>query len=198
HHIAVFYGFAVAIFAFVFAKVILTVDAEETGVAPSGFAGVDVLVFMFARFPTYPQPLLMIVLGLGTMILGGIAGNPARDPDNAQRAGGEPGPRPQDGPAPVVTFEKPKTPPPATQFPGLVAYWNFDEDGGDKAREASPRQLEATLHGGKRVPGIRGKAVELNGTSDYVDLGRSPDLDFAAGAPFTVAGWVRTSRPHGA
>jgi hypothetical protein len=51
------------------------------------------------------------------------------------------------------------------------------------------------------VPGIRGQALELSGAdADFIDLGRSPALDFAAGAPFTIAGWVSVpaGRKHGA
>jgi hypothetical protein len=208
HHIAVFYGFGLAALSFLFARLALEVDARERGVATGGFAGVDALVFMFTRCAWYPQPLLMLALGFATLIVGAVAGNPARDPDNPYRAGAptrgtDDAPRPADKPdKPAdVKFERPKPPPPATQYPGLVACWAFDEGAGDKARDASPKQLEATVHGAKWVPGIRGQALELSGAAaDFVDLGRSPALDFAAGAPFTIAGWVSVpaGRKHGA
>jgi hypothetical protein len=40
-------------------------------------------------------------------------------------------------------------------------------------------------------------ALQLNGTTDYLDLGASRVLNFAENAPFTVACWVETSSPQG-
>lgn len=79
--------------------------------------------------------------------------------------------------------------PSATRFPGLLAYWAFDDSGAD----AGPARQTARVVGGKRVPGARNNAVWLGGPERYVDLGTHPALNFAAGAPFTVSAWVRTT-----
>lgn len=79
--------------------------------------------------------------------------------------------------------------PSATRFPGLLAYWAFDDSGTD----AGPSRQTARVAGGKRVPGARNSAVWLGGPEKYVDLGTHPALNVAAGAPFTVAVWVRTT-----
>src|SRR5262249_61652201 len=54
----------------------------------------------------------------------------------------------------------------------------------------------AILHGGKRVPGVRGNGVSLQ-KGEYVDYGDSIDLDFPANSPFTIAGWIRTTQESG-
>jgi hypothetical protein len=47
------------------------------------------------------------------------------------------------------------------------------------------------------VPGIRGAALELNGTTDFVDLGASPALNVHANGTFTMACWVKSSARFG-
>jgi hypothetical protein len=41
---------------------------------------------------------------------------------------------------------------------------------------------------------VRGGAVLLAGQDSYLDYGAAPAFNFAAGAPFTFAGWLRTTR----
>jgi sialidase-1 len=41
---------------------------------------------------------------------------------------------------------------------------------------------------------VRGGAVLLTGKDSYLDYGAGPAYNFAAGAPFTFAGWLRTAR----
>lgn len=81
--------------------------------------------------------------------------------------------------------------------PGLRAHWGFDEGRGDKAADSGKHRLEARLHGCQWVPGVRGTALQLNGTSDYVELSDSNALNFAENAPFTIAAWVKTSKADG-
>jgi hypothetical protein len=104
----------------------------------------------------------------------------------------------------VVTLAPPleapprKEPPSPKDMPGLLAYWALDEQSGAKAADSAPGGANAaTVHGGKWVKGVRGGALELDGGKDYVDCGAAAGLNFQAGAPFTVTGWVRTARPLG-
>jgi hypothetical protein len=96
-------------------------------------------------------------------------------------------------PRPAGLDGRPREVPSAAVVPGLLAYWALDEGGGNSA----PGGQGATVHGGRWAQGVRGKALELDGTADYVDCGSAAALNFKAGAPFTVAGWVRTRRPLG-
>jgi hypothetical protein len=95
--------------------------------------------------------------------------------------------KPRDGPEP----------PPATQFPGLIGYWPFDEGRGTRAGDASGKGHDGTLRGGTWVKGVRGQALRLNGAPDHVEYGAGPGLNFARGARFTFAGWVQTAAPGG-
>ena len=45
---------------------------------------------------------------------------------------------------------------------------------------------------------MRGKALAFNGRDSYLDYGTSPDFNFAANAPFTLACWVQTRAASGA
>jgi hypothetical protein len=124
---------------------------------------------------------------------------PAKSPADQQR--GNP-PAVAQPPAPSLP-RPPSTPPPATDFAGLLAYWNFDEGNGEKAADLSEHKNAAAVHDGEWTPGIRGKAVHLSGckrlggSEGYVDLGEAAHLNFAAGAPFTYSVWVKTSAASG-
>mgnify|MGYP000103162468 CR=1 FL=1 len=79
-----------------------------------------------------------------------------------------------------------------------LAHWTFDDNSGTSARD-SASVGPATLNG--RVRFVAGRigsgAVAFDGgRTDYVDLGSSPALDFGAGAPFTIAGWFRTTKAY--
>jgi hypothetical protein len=108
-------------------------------------------------------------------------------------------------PEPPAPLPKPSAPlpePPPPPDPGsakivLRAHWSFEEGAGIKAKDSGPYGLEAILHGCKWAPGVRGMALQLNGTTDYVRLSPSEFLSFADKAPFTVAAWVKTSKPKG-
>src|SRR5262249_21285149 len=82
-------------------------------------------------------------------------------------------------------------PPSPQKTPGLLAYWSFDEWSGDQARDVTGNH-PATLHGGRWVQGVRGNAVWLTAPDEYIDYGDAARLNFAAGAPFTFAGWLQT------
>jgi hypothetical protein len=78
-----------------------------------------------------------------------------------------------------------------------LAHWALDEGSGTSARDAAGTGA-AILKGQIRfVTGRVGSgAVSFaGGREDYVDLGSDPKLNFGAGAPFTLAGWFRTSEP---
>jgi hypothetical protein len=87
--------------------------------------------------------------------------------------------------------------PPATQFPGLLAYWNLDEGEGARAADASGNGLHGKLVNTQWVAGQRGKGVHLAGAGSYLDCGDSPKLSLADRAPFTLGFWVKTARPRG-
>jgi hypothetical protein len=95
----------------------------------------------------------------------------------------------------VLARRSPAGPNPAIQrMPGLVAYWSFDEVQGGKVPDRSGKGHDATLNGGRLGDGARGQGLWLDGRPDeFCDLGPSNDLNFAANAGFTFAGWFLTS-----
>jgi hypothetical protein len=102
----------------------------------------------------------------------------------------------QPEPAPQPKPHKP--PPSADRIPGLLAYWDFDaktED--DRVKDRSGNGNHATVEGAGYTDGVRGQALQCNGRDSSCDLGTAPNLNFAAGAPFTIAGWVRTHSTSG-
>jgi hypothetical protein len=73
---------------------------------------------------------------------------------------------------------------------GLVGWWKFDEGAGTRAADASGHELHGTLVGGPAwVDGIAGKALELDGADDCVDLGNDPR--FAITGPITICAWIK-------
>lgn len=71
---------------------------------------------------------------------------------------------------------------------GLVGHWRMDDFGGDVAVDSSGHGLDGKVMNGATV--VKGKvagALRLNGTNQFVDLGRGPDLP----GPYTLALWIR-------
>jgi Concanavalin A-like lectin/glucanases superfamily len=125
---------------------------------------------------------------------GPVAGNNG----NANPAGNgrDPNGKLQQGnPAKVpVVPGKPASP---LKIDGLIAYWPFDEGRGAAARDRSAAQLTATIHNGRWIDGRLGKGVWLAGENCYVELARTPSLNFAAGKPFTFSVWTATKENEG-
>ncbi|MGE3311556.1 MAG: LamG-like jellyroll fold domain-containing protein, partial [Limisphaerales bacterium] len=79
---------------------------------------------------------------------------------------------------------------------GLVAYWNFDGSN----LEDSVGNFDGTAMGSEAIPfvngqsGAYGKAIQLNGEDQYVEVtgGEPDDLAFAGGS-VSVAGWFKVA-----
>jgi hypothetical protein len=78
----------------------------------------------------------------------------------------------------------------------LEAHWTFDEDHGSRAFDSSGYGHDGTLSGEpRRVPGIFGSAVSLDGSRDYVEVGRA--VAFRLVGSMTVTAWIKPTRfPH--
>jgi hypothetical protein len=164
------------------------------------------------RIPiVYRTTFLIVINGIAytvvvmILILAMLASNPGTrwfswpaNRDVAPRQGAE-----QQGEAPSKTEPPPNgkprnAPPSAEGMRGLIAYWDFDaQANAGQVKDLSGRGNDATLHGTGLADGVRGRALQCNGRDAYCDLGDAPNLNFAAGAPFTIAGWVRTRAAAG-
>jgi len=88
------------------------------------------------------------------------------------------------------------TPPPP---PSLLAWWQLDDGSGAQALDASGNGVTGNLQGGPvwTAQGMIGGALGFGGGGAHVDYGASGGLNFAAGASFTVAAWVKTQAAYG-
>ena len=80
---------------------------------------------------------------------------------------------------------------------GLVGYWKMDHDDGDTtAVDSSANANDGTCIGTPGwVDGMIDGAIDLDGTSEYINLGQPSELDFGSG-DFTIAAWFKTAGPN--
>lgn len=86
------------------------------------------------------------------------------------------------GPAP--------TPPPVDPTEGLVLRFDFDEASGDAVDSSAVGHIGA-ISGAVRVAGVRGGALQFDGTNDWVTVADAPSLDLSTG--MTLEAWVKPS-----
>jgi len=80
--------------------------------------------------------------------------------------------------------------------PGLVGHWDFDEGQGEILHDRSGHGNDGRISGGARwVEGVRGKALEFNGTDAMVEVKKSPSLNLKGDA--TVLVWMKTEPDDG-
>jgi hypothetical protein len=162
--------------------------------------------------------LLLCILGVGTGIfIGGshepttnqggnqasvkskLATSRAPAPSAAAPPVGSGGAR--EPPSPDRKEDKTDTPakvvPSAKMFPGLLAYWPFDEGEGGTPADVCEGGVRGKGHNIVWVDGVRGKAIRTKGRGSYFDFSAHPKLSFAAGADFSFCGWVRTRQKDG-
>ena len=73
--------------------------------------------------------------------------------------------------------------------------WLFDESSGKVAKDSSENGYDGELMGNpKWVDGKFGKALDLNGSTDYVEVESQPGLDITG--DITVTAWIK-KRPAG-
>ena len=73
----------------------------------------------------------------------------------------------------------------------LVGYWSLDDIQGTVVRDLSGSGNDGTINGAPLViEGPFGKALQLNGVSDYVDCGNAPSLNITN--KLTISAWVKT------
>ena len=76
---------------------------------------------------------------------------------------------------------------------GLVAWYSFDDRSGAVLRDRSGKGNHGTLVNTTWVAGCRGSAIRLNGTSAYVTIANSTNLNFTS-EPFTLVVLAKLSR----
>ena len=75
----------------------------------------------------------------------------------------------------------------------LLLYLSFDSGNGKVARDLTGKTKGGVVNGGaKIVPGVRGKALELDGGSGYVEIELTPEMIEAERNSFTAELWLKT------
>ena len=68
----------------------------------------------------------------------------------------------------------------------ITGMWLFNEGKGGTAADASGNGNDGEIHGAKWVDGKFGKALEFNGTDNWVEVPHSNTVAFKAGVSFTI------------
>jgi hypothetical protein len=84
----------------------------------------------------------------------------------------------------------------------LLLYYDFEEipqpNNDFLVFDQSGKGLNGTLTGGKRINGMRGNAILLDGQGSFIDFSKVGGwLNFEQNQPFTIACWVATKRDQG-
>jgi len=72
-----------------------------------------------------------------------------------------------------------------------IGWWKFDEGYGTTANDSSPQDNDGTITGADWTnSGKLSKALNFNGSSDYVDLGTDSSLNFTS-SNFSIGAWIK-------
>jgi hypothetical protein len=144
---------------------------------------------------------------LMVLAVGGACLAASRSSRITDRQGPPPGPQPAQAPFLPPTMQASwggtmlvlaAEPPAATDIPGLLGYWSFDNASRlPEVADRSGRKNHATAQGAAGANGVRGKGLAFDGKGASVDYGDSADFNFPTDAPFTLACWVQTRQPSG-
>ena len=68
----------------------------------------------------------------------------------------------------------------------IMGMWLFNEGNGNTAKDSSNNKNNGTVHGAKWVDGKFGKALEFNGTDNWVEVPHSDTVAFEKGVSFSI------------
>ena len=81
---------------------------------------------------------------------------------------------------------------PAAGMPSLpVGLWHFDEGSGTTAGDSSEYSNNGAINGASWVDGKVGKALEFDGSDNYVSVPDREELSGGAGKDMTLEGWFK-------
>ncbi len=78
----------------------------------------------------------------------------------------------------------------------IVGLWLFDEGSGNVTKDLSGYGNDGELKSPKWVNGKFGKALEFNGTSDYVNTGDNPITDTVGTKIWSISAWVKRANKN--
>ncbi len=71
-------------------------------------------------------------------------------------------------------------------YENITGLWLFDEGEGTVASDSSSQNSEGQIHGATWVDGKFGKALQFDGTDDWVEVQHSENVAFEAGTSFSL------------
>ena len=80
----------------------------------------------------------------------------------------------------------------------ITGMWLFNEGKGNTATDTSGNGNDGEIHGAKWVDGKFGKALEFNGTDNWVEVPHSDTVGFKAGVSFTITLHFKGTKVAGA
>lgn len=80
----------------------------------------------------------------------------------------------------------------------ITGMWLFNEGKGNTATDGSGNGNDGEIHGAKWVDGKFGKALEFNGTDNWVEVPHSDTVEFEAGVSFTIVCHFKGTKVAGA
>ena len=80
----------------------------------------------------------------------------------------------------------------AAEKRNLVAYWSFDEKQGAVAKDSSGHGYDGKIFKAKRVKGVKGNALEFNGSDSYVEC-LTKDRNLGVARAITIMAWIKIS-----
>lgn len=80
---------------------------------------------------------------------------------------------------------------------GEAAWWKLDEGGGNAVSDASGHGLTGKVIGGKWEPGVLGRALRLDGGTEYVEGVADAGLLPRGNSPRSLYAWVKTVSGNG-
>jgi hypothetical protein len=151
------------------------------------------LALLLFRGTLFHQPTVVLIIAIGSPWWLFTHEPQKREPQQKEKVEINHSPPPKQE---LPPFQRAKTPPSSTDFPGLIAYWSLDEGNGTEAFDSVKHKL-ASLKGCRWVSGIRGKGLKFNGTSDSLEFHELSELKFKDNDSFTFACWVNTATRSG-
>ena len=80
----------------------------------------------------------------------------------------------------------------------ITGMWLFNEGKGGTAKDSSGNGNDGEIHGAKWVDGKFGKALEFNGTDNWVEVPHSDTVGFKGGTSFTITCYFKGTKVAGA
>ena len=85
----------------------------------------------------------------------------------------------------------------AINLDNIMGMWLFNDSSGDTAKDSSNNKNDGKIYGAKSVNGKFGKALEFDGTDDWVEVQHSDTVGFTKGTSFSITLYFKGTKIGG-